>query len=78
MNSSLAIALVNSYLGEKGPEKHRAMTIRDIELGIEQFSWPGKFHRIADGNHQWFLDGAHNDLSVQKAAQWYAMNALKA
>lgn len=76
-NSSLAIALVGSFLEEKGPKEHRAMNLQDMELGIEQFSWPGRFQRIIDGNYQWFLDGAHNDLSVQKAALWYAKSASK-
>ncbi|KAL8821427.1 MAG: hypothetical protein Q9223_000530 [Gallowayella weberi] len=76
INCSLAIALASTFLGIKAPENCRILTSQDILQGIEQFSWPGRFHRIVDGNHQWFLDGAHNELSVQKAAQWFVESTL--
>ncbi|KAI4187731.1 MAG: hypothetical protein LQ348_004032, partial [Seirophora lacunosa] len=53
------------------PRNALALKPEDILQGIEQFSWPGRFHHIVDGNHQWFLDGAHNELSIQKSAQWF-------
>lgn len=74
-NSSLALALVGAFLEEKATKQRRDLTSKDILHGIEQFSWPGRFHQIVDGNHQWFLDGAHNELSVQKAAHWFAVTA---
>lgn len=74
-NSSLAIALADAFLKAKAPEKHSNLVPQDVRRGVEQFSWPGRYHRIVNGNHQWFLDGAHNELSVQKAAQWFAETA---
>ncbi|KAM0799425.1 putative tetrahydrofolylpolyglutamate synthase [Usnea florida] len=74
-NSSLAIALADTFLKAKAPEKHSNLISQDVRRGVEQFSWPGRYHRIVNGNYQWFLDGAHNELSVQKAAQWFAETA---
>ncbi|KAI9736733.1 MAG: hypothetical protein M1834_000937 [Cirrosporium novae-zelandiae] len=74
-NSSLALALVGAFLKEKAPNGSKSITPHDIVLGIEQFFWPGRFHQILDGNYQWFLDGAHNELSVQHAAKWFAETA---
>ena len=74
-NSSLAIALADAFLKAKEPEKQCNLTSQDVRRGVEQFSWPGRYHRIVNGKYQWFLDGAHNELSVQKAAQWFAETA---
>ncbi|KAL8700204.1 MAG: hypothetical protein Q9201_005573 [Fulgogasparrea decipioides] len=70
-NCSLAIALTNTFLEIKAPQEHRILASQDVLQGIEQFFWPGRYHHIIDGNHQRFLDGAHNNLSIQKAAQWF-------
>lgn len=76
INSSLALALVDAFLKAKGSKEHRSMTLQDVHLGVERFFWPGRFQHIIDGNHQWFLDGAHNELSLRKSAQWFATSAL--
>lgn len=76
-NCSLAIALASTFLKIKAPQDCCNLTSQDVLQGVEQFSWPGRFHHIVDGNHQWFLDGAHNELSVQKAAQWFVETALE-
>ena len=75
LNSSLALALVSAFLEQKAPKEHDRMTSQDVHRGVDQFSWPGRFHRIVQGTHQWFLDGAHNEMSVGKAAQWFAKSA---
>ena len=72
LNSSLALALTNSYLKQRAPSKYSKLAPEDVKSGVDNFFWPGRFHQITDGNHQWFLDGAHNDLSVLKAAEWFA------
>ncbi|KAI4282731.1 MAG: hypothetical protein L6R38_002735 [Xanthoria sp. 2 TBL-2021] len=76
-NCSLAIALASTFLKVKAPQDYCILASQDILQGIEQFSWPGRFHHIVDGNHQWFLDGAHNELSIQKAAQWFVETTLE-
>ena len=71
-NASLALALARSFLKEKAPTACRDLTSQDIGMGIERFFWMGRFQHITRGRHQWFLDGAHNELSVQNAAMWFA------
>jgi folylpolyglutamate synthase len=70
-NCSLALAVVRAWLSVKAPEAQSHM--KDIPIRcIEQFFWPGRYQQINDRNCQWFLDGAHNELSVQYAVQWFA------
>lgn len=77
INSSLALALVDAFLESKARKEHCSMTLQDVHQGVEHFFWPGRFQRIIDGNHQWFLDGAHNELSLQKVAQWFSKSSLE-
>ena len=71
-NASLALALARSFLREKAPAACRDLTEQDISMGVQQFFWIGRFQHITQGRHQWFLDGAHNELSVRNAAEWFA------
>jgi folylpolyglutamate synthase len=77
INASLALALAKAFLKEKGPTEHRSLISQDILRGIEQYSWPGRFHQIVDGKFQWYLDIAHNELSLGAAAQWFAETASR-
>jgi folylpolyglutamate synthase len=43
-----------------------------ISCGIEQFSWPGRYQQINERNSQWFLHGAHDELSLRYAVEWFA------
>lgn len=71
-NSSLAIALADTFLKAKAPKEYCSLMSQDVIRGVDRFFWPGRYQRIIDGDYQWFLDGAHNELSIQKAAQWFA------
>ena len=70
-NCSLARAVSDAFLARKAPTENCSLTSHDILQGIQGFSWLGRFQLIRDGNCLWFLDGAHNKLSVKKAAQWF-------
>ena len=72
INASLALALTRTFLNEKAPAASRDLTGQDIHLGLQQFFWIGRFQHLNQGRHQWFLDGAHNELSVRNAAEWFA------
>lgn len=71
-NASLALALTRSFIKEKAPPACRDLSMEDISMGVQQFFWIGRFQHITQGHHQWFLDGAHNELSVRNAAEWFA------
>ncbi|KFZ08235.1 hypothetical protein V501_06042 [Pseudogymnoascus sp. VKM F-4519 (FW-2642)] len=70
INCSLALTVAREWLRQKAPDKE--LTAEDIICGIEQFSWPGRFQQITHGRCQWFLDCAHNELSLPYAATWFA------
>lgn len=72
INCSLALEVARSFLQAKASE----CVIDDdlIREGVENFNWPGRFEIIQDGPIQWFLDGAHNPLSLRQAARWFADN----
>jgi folylpolyglutamate synthase len=71
-NCSLALAVTRAWLQVKAPKAQSSITSNDLTRGVENFSCPGRFQKITEGKFQWFLDGAHNELSVQHAVQWYA------
>lgn len=72
LNCSLALELASMFLQLKAPD--HPMDADDISHGIENFSWLGRFEIIRDGPVQWFIDGAHNTLSLKQAAVWFAKN----
>ncbi|KAJ5990336.1 hypothetical protein N7499_010863 [Penicillium canescens] len=72
LNSSLALELARTFLQLKAPG--HTMDSDDISRGIDNFSWLGRFEVIEDGMSQWFLDGAHNLLSLKQAAEWFSNN----
>ncbi|ETI26708.1 hypothetical protein G647_10368 [Cladophialophora carrionii CBS 160.54] len=72
INCSLAIALVKTFLSAKSPVDKGQLSEQDIERGIENFSWPGRFEIMKTPRCTWFLDGAHNELSIGQAVEWFA------
>lgn len=72
LNCSLALQLTAKFLQLKDPE--HVLDDHDITRGIDSFSWSGRFETINCGNSQWFLDGAHNTLSLGRAAEWFSKN----
>lgn len=71
LNCSLASALANTFLEHTLGSKNYHLSQSDIVRGIDGFSWPGMFEVIKDGNTKWFLDGAHNELGIKQAAEWF-------
>lgn len=71
-NASLAHKLANAFLLQKQPPSSHTLTPREIREGVERFTWIGRFHQLVQGDHRWFLDGAHNEMSVPYTAQWFA------
>jgi folylpolyglutamate synthase len=70
-NCSLALTAVQSFLDQKTDKKSASFTSADVLEGISQFYWPGRFQCIIENKLQWFLDGAHNELSIGIAAEWF-------
>ncbi|KAH8697590.1 folylpolyglutamate synthase [Talaromyces proteolyticus] len=72
LNCSLALELTKTFLQHRAPE--HSLNSNDISMGVENFSWAGRFEILQDGELLWFLDGAHNTLSLEQAAEWFAKN----
>ncbi|KAJ5875289.1 uncharacterized protein N7473_012636 [Penicillium subrubescens] len=72
LNCSLAIQLASRFLQLKDPEN--VLDTDDISKGINNFSWAGRFEVIDKGSSRWFLDGAHNTLSLEQVAEWFSEN----
>lgn len=72
-NCVLAFTIVRSFLEQKAPITQKLLSRSAIQQGVDQFYWPGRFQLVLekDTAFQWFLEGAHNEMSVVKAAEWY-------
>lgn len=70
-NCSLALAAARSFVEQRAPEGSSGLSPTDILNGIDNFSWPGRFQLLIEGQNQWFLDSAHNEMSVGIAAEWF-------
>lgn len=71
-NASLAAAAAEAFLARTAPSDVDELSVEDVHAGVKQWEWPGRFQVIPDGKRTWFLDAAHNDMSVSLAAQWFA------
>ncbi|OAX83406.1 hypothetical protein ACJ72_02226 [Emergomyces africanus] len=72
LNCSLACEIARAFLKLKAPD--HTFELDDISCGIESFSWAGRFEMIDHGTSRWFLDGAHNLMSLEQAAEWFSNN----
>ncbi|KAI0202872.1 folylpolyglutamate synthase [Astrocystis sublimbata] len=68
-NCAVALACLRSFI--TATHRTESLQLGDIQQGVASFEWPGRFQYIGEGNQHWFLDGAHNEMSVVKAAEWF-------
>ncbi|TLD26638.1 hypothetical protein PspLS_04625 [Pyricularia sp. CBS 133598] len=75
-NLALAMRLANTYLEAKLGSK---LSKEDIVQAIHDYQWPGRFQVIQGPGKQarWYLDLAHNDLSLPVALNWFFTEATK-
>ena len=76
-NASLAVAAAEAFLRRTAPASSQSLTGEDLQLGVTQWSWPGRFQIIRDDRRTWFLDAAHNEMSVKIAAEWFAESKVE-
>ncbi|OJJ07516.1 hypothetical protein ASPVEDRAFT_56874 [Aspergillus versicolor CBS 583.65] len=69
LNCSLALELAKAFVSAKCPGS--TISDEDIQIGVRNFSLLGRFQVITNGSLQWFVDGAHNTLSMEEAAKWF-------
>ncbi|KAK1073727.1 hypothetical protein LTR12_012136 [Friedmanniomyces endolithicus] len=78
-NASLALTAAEAWLEARS--KPRELSANDIHTAVAQWSWPGRFQVVHDAGIEgctWYLDAAHNDMSVVIAAQWFAAETAAA
>ncbi|KAK0346509.1 hypothetical protein LTR91_014753 [Friedmanniomyces endolithicus] len=78
-NASLGLAAAEAWLEARG--KPRELSANDVQAAVEQWSWPGRFKVVHDAGISgctWYLDAAHNEMSVAIAAQWFAAETAAA
>ncbi|KAG9246307.1 putative tetrahydrofolylpolyglutamate synthase [Calycina marina] len=75
-NASVAMAAVRSFLDQRSNPK-ALIYQEDIQKGIKQFKWPGRFQIVDQGDYQWYFDSAHNEMSVEVAAKCDSLRRLK-
>lgn len=75
LNCSLARAATDAFL--LNAEPLGLLSEHDILTCVKQSRWPGRFEIIQNLDDTWFLDGAHNEMSIAKAAEWFQRASLK-
>lgn len=76
LNCSLARAVVDAFLlalDQRCPN----LSEEEVTQGIRQFYRPGRFETIFDSDHIWFVDGAHNEISIVEAGSWFQRSSTK-
>lgn len=75
LNCSVALAAARHFLRRTTPKDSSGegcvLNEDDIKRAVEGFSWPGRFQLVFEGHHEWYLDSAHNEMSVSKASEWF-------
>jgi folylpolyglutamate synthase len=67
LNFSLARDVSDAFLATRSA----SLSPEDVTAGLQSTRWPGRFEIVQDGASTWFIDCAHNELSVVKAADWF-------
>jgi folylpolyglutamate synthase len=53
------------------------LSSHNLKQALKYYSWRGRFQQISDGDITWFLDGAHNGISLGVCAEWFALASAK-
>ena len=72
-NASLAVELVNAFLGKLGQKAHYldGEIPPMIKKGLESTTWRGRCEIKSDGKNTWYIDGAHTEESLKVGSQWF-------
>ena len=73
-SAALAFRLADAFLTDQAETSRRGSVLNseDLEKGVENLQWAGRFQVIKQEAHNWYIDGAHNEMSVPHAADWFA------
>jgi folylpolyglutamate synthase len=63
-NASLALSLASTVIGSENIATYVSV--------LEQTDVLGRRQLLDQGDDMWYLDGAHNEVSLEAAAEWFA------
>ncbi|KAJ5259253.1 hypothetical protein N7478_012234 [Penicillium angulare] len=66
-NAALAAQITHKFLQDRG----YSLNGLDVKAGLKNCRWPGRFDIINSNGFTWYLDGAHNETSIEVVAKWY-------
>jgi folylpolyglutamate synthase len=66
-NCALATEIAHGFL----QRSHQSLDRRDVLAGVQKCHWAGRFDIENSGGCTWYLDGAHNETSMEVVAKWY-------
>jgi folylpolyglutamate synthase len=73
-NATIALKVVTHLLLQKNNQDQGLRTFdeQDVILGLQRYKSPGSFREIARPPCHFFLDTAHNTLSLPVALKWFS------
>lgn len=78
LNCSLARAVADEFLQKAAPTgRPQYLSSDEIKEGLRRFRWPGRFETIQEDDCTWFLDVAHNEISILEASGWFQRASLE-
>ena len=72
LNCSMAKTLVNAYLAQDAPGELQILSEQDTSAALDNIHIRGRFEYVNDGRVSWYLDGAHNAMSIDNPVQWFS------
>lgn len=72
-NAAIALKVVTHLLQRDGQNQNlRGFEEQDVILGLQRYKSPGSFRELARPPCHFFLDTAHNTLSLPVALEWFS------
>ena len=76
-NTAIAVQVVRSVLqGRESSQAVRPFDEQDVIRGLKTYRSLGSFREISRSPHHFFLDTAHNTLSLSVALDWFDERAM--
>ncbi|RKF76521.1 Folylpolyglutamate synthase [Golovinomyces cichoracearum] len=81
-NATLAIYLSHTALQKLDPNYNYSLSTSAplpsfFVDGLEQVIWRGRCEKIVEKSLTWYLDGAHNSISMKVALKWFAKESIE-
>jgi folylpolyglutamate synthase len=75
-NAAIALKVVAHLLQRDGHNRNLSvLDEQDVIIGLQRYKSPGSFREIANPPCHFFLDTAHNTLSLPVALEWFVEKA---